>query len=451
MPVQTWNSKLQLLGFPAFATTRASRIPRQVLWMALSAFLLRFALIFILRTYIVPPVIDPPSPVGPDFNFGFETGSIAASIATGHGFASPFGTQTGSTAWIGPVYPYLCAAIFKMLGVFTPASAAAIFALNSLFAALTCIPLFLLAERAFGRTVASWTGWLWALCPLFLRWPITWVWEISFSVLLACTLLVAAIQASESRSLRTAAAFGLLSGVAALTNPSLLTVIAIAWLWMCVQRHRAGKHWARAALISALIAAALISSWMVRNQVVFGKPIFIRGNFWFEFALGNYHLSNGMGWGGRHPTLNRAEFRSYQKMGEVAYVDAKRAQSLEFLRQYPGEFLRLTAQRILTFWNGDMYHYQPQKMWEAPLYAPFSVLALAGLALALWRRAPLAWLLAAVGLLYPLPYYVTYSQARYRHAIEPVLLMASVYLVAEFYRVLARHRAPAEARPAPAS
>src|SRR5581483_11759740 len=116
VPVQTWNSKLQLLGFPAFATTRASRIPRQVLWMALSAFLLRFALIFILRTYIVPPVIAPPSPVGPDFNFGFETGSIAASIATGHGFASPFGTQTGSTAWIGPVYPYLCAAIFKMLG-----------------------------------------------------------------------------------------------------------------------------------------------------------------------------------------------------------------------------------------------------------------------------------------------------------------------------------------------
>ncbi len=174
--------------------------------MALSAFLLRFALIFILRTYIVPPVIAPPSPVGPDFNFGFETGSIAASIATGHGFASPFGTQTGSTAWIGPVYPYLCAAIFKMLGVFTPASAAAIFALNSLFAALTCIPLFLLAERAFGRTVASWTGWLWALCPLFLRWPITWVWEISLSALLASTLQVAAIQASESRSLRTAAA-----------------------------------------------------------------------------------------------------------------------------------------------------------------------------------------------------------------------------------------------------
>src|SRR5581483_2662751 len=133
---------------------------------------------------------------------------------------------------------------------------------------------------------------------LFLRWPITWVWEISLSALLACTLLVAAIQASESRSLRTAAAFGLLSGVAALTNPSLLTVIAIAWLWMCVQRHRAGKHWARAALISALIAAALISPCIVRNHVLPSTLLCTGGNFRGQTRIKNCHLSNGMGWGG---------------------------------------------------------------------------------------------------------------------------------------------------------
>src|SRR5690349_19457714 len=47
------------------------------------------------------------------FSFGYETGSIARSIAQGKGFASPFrNIDTGPTAWIAPVYPYFCALVF---------------------------------------------------------------------------------------------------------------------------------------------------------------------------------------------------------------------------------------------------------------------------------------------------------------------------------------------------
>ncbi len=421
---------------------------RALFCMVGAALSLRVAAIFVFHTYVFR-IGD--FPTGPNFAFGYETGSIAGSIASGLGFASPFGIHTGPTAWIAPVYPYLCAAVFKLFGLYTQPAAIAMLSLNSLFAALTCIPIYLLGERFMGRTAALWAGWTWAVCPLFFRWPITWVWEISLSALLSIVLVVAVVELAESGSRRGAIAWGVLAGFAALVNPGLLTIVGVCWFWLILRQRRLRRNPLRPALLAATLAALVISPWLVRNAVVFGRPVFIRSNFWFEFDLGNYHLSNGMGWGGRHPTLNPGEFRSYQNMGEVAYVEAKRAQSLAFLHQYPGEFLRLTAQRVLTFWNGDMYHYQPQKMREASFYGPFSVLALGGLALALWRRAPLAWLLAAVGLLYPLPYYVTYSQARYRHAIEPVLLMTSVYLVAELYRVVARHRAPAEARPAPAS
>jgi hypothetical protein len=62
------------------------------------------------------------------------------------------------------------------------------------------------------------------------------------------------------------------------------------------------------------------------------------------------------------------------------------------------------------------------------------------------RRNLHAWqMFFGVLLLYPLPYYLTYSQVRYRHAIEPIILLLIAYAgvetvdkVASFARVLRR-------------
>src|SRR4051812_8357170 len=51
--------------------------------------------------------------------FLFEPGNIAFSIAGGHGFASPFRVETGPTAWMTPVWPYLLAGIFRIFGTYT--------------------------------------------------------------------------------------------------------------------------------------------------------------------------------------------------------------------------------------------------------------------------------------------------------------------------------------------
>ena len=51
--------------------------------------------------------------------FLFEVGNIAHSLATGHGFASPFRVVTGPTAWMTPLFPMLLAGIFRMFGSYT--------------------------------------------------------------------------------------------------------------------------------------------------------------------------------------------------------------------------------------------------------------------------------------------------------------------------------------------
>ena len=42
-------------------------------------------------------------------SFAQETGSIGSSLVKGKGFSSPFGGDTGPTAWLTPVYPLLVA------------------------------------------------------------------------------------------------------------------------------------------------------------------------------------------------------------------------------------------------------------------------------------------------------------------------------------------------------
>ncbi len=127
-------------------------------------------------------------------------GLIARSLASGHGFGSPF-ADTGLSALLPPVYAYLLAAIFKVFGIETRASVLAALSLNSLFSALTCIPVFLLARRAFGRRVAKWAGWGWAFSPYGVYYGADWAWSTCLVTLESARLPIRSVISACSRSM----------------------------------------------------------------------------------------------------------------------------------------------------------------------------------------------------------------------------------------------------------
>ncbi|MGB2591906.1 MAG: glycosyltransferase family 39 protein [Candidatus Acidiferrum sp.] len=408
------------------------------LLMVLAAFAVRVARILIVHSYIIPLThVAPPMSVGdPHFTFGYEIGSIAHSIATGHGFGSPFGPITGPTTWIAPVYPYLCAAVFKMFGIFTPASAFVLLSLNSLFAAFTCIPVYRICERMIGAAGGMWCGWTWALLPYFWLWPTAEIWETSLVALLLAWLVLITLNlgdASEAQSNKSWVAFGVLWGFALLTNPVLLTFLPISLLWLVGRLCGQNTQVFRRAALAVVLCAIVVTPWILRNRLVFGQFVFIRSNFGFEFHLGNYHFSNGFGWAGKHPSANQAERDEYTRMGEIAYVAAKRKETIDFVRQYPREFAELTLKRAYAFWSGGMIPYGggPLLPW---LFGPFAVVTVFGWLLAARDKLYGQGLLLGLLLLYPLPFYVAFPQARNRHTIEPEMLVLSVY----FFVVAAR-------------
>jgi hypothetical protein len=404
--------------------------------MVLVGLALRVCMVVFLRSYEVAPI--PPDHHSPEvmfhfpFRFGFETGAVAYSLATGHGFSSPFAGQTGPTAWLAPLYPGLCALVFKVCGCFTPASGFVLLFLNSVFGALNCIPIYQIAELTVGRKVGLAAGWVWSAGLFFMEWPTTWIWEVSFSAFFLSVLFLQSLRLANDASAKSWGRFGLLWGVTALINPAPLAFLPASGLYAAVQLWRKQRPWLRPVLVSAFMFTVVIAPWLIRNRVVFGKWVFIRGNAPFEFTLGNYHGSNGFGWYGRHPTQNKREWTEYARVGEIAYVAEKKQAAMEFVKQYPNEFATLCATRIAGFWAGSDYIVD---MWPRWFFWPLSALMLLGLITAIGYRVNGGWLFALLMLFYPIVYYITFTQPRYRHAIEPEMLLLAAYFVHETVRV----------------
>jgi hypothetical protein len=60
---------------------------------------------------------------------------------------------------------------------------------------------------------------------------------------------------------------------------------------------------------------------------------------------------------------------------------------------------------------------------------------LLGLITAIGYRVNGGWLFSSLMLFYPIVYYITFTQPRYRHAIEPEMLLLAAYFVYETVRV----------------
>jgi len=403
-----------------------------IFFIVLAAFLLRVAVITIGHTYRITPRRD-------HFQFGWEMGRIARSIATGQGFSSPTDLYTGPSAWAPPVYPYILAGVFKLFGVYSNLSGWVILTFNSIFSALTCLTLYRIGERIYSEAVARATAWTWALFPYAIYWPVRVVWEMSLSAyLLSLALLLTLRMADAPPRPRAWIGFGVLWGVLAITNTAVLSMLPFCLLYLAWRLPLRSRQFVGLGLCM-LAAALVVSPWLVRNYDVFGKFVFVRDNLALEIHMANNDQSNGLWTRGEHPGNDPEAMRRFQQLGEIPFMQEKQRQVREFVREHPGEFLRFTLERVLYFWIGPPqanivagYDLMIARHFMFILPAAF---AFAGLWLTVRNRMRGGFLLACFLLMYPLPYYLVNPFPRYKHAIEPEIILLAVYLFWEASRL----------------
>lgn len=394
--------------------------------MVIVALALRFVVMAFTYTGQLDPARD-------HFAFGFETGRIARSIATGRGFSSPYPEPTGPTALMTPVYPYLLAGVFRLFGIYTTASALVILSLNNLFSALTCLPVFSVARKTFGPDTARWAGWAWAFFPYSVALGNVWIWETSLTTLLLSLLLLETLQLEQSTQLIAWVGHGLLWGLAALTSPAVLSVSPFLWTWIWHRQRRRGTACGHLVVVAALILLACVTPWLVRNYRAFDRFVLFRSNFGLEFMVGNSEDLSKPESDGVRPADNPAEMEKIRRLGEPAYMAEKQREAWEFLAHDPGLFVWLTLRRIVYLWTGIWESHPSWRLddeYGMPnilAYSALSFLAFLGLRRGIRGRREYIIPLAILLTFFPLVYYITHPDVRYRHPIDPAIVILAVY------------------------
>jgi 4-amino-4-deoxy-L-arabinose transferase-like glycosyltransferase len=398
-------------------------LPRVALAMVTVALVVRCAVIPFLYTDWLDPANH------------WAFGKVAASIVSGHGFGNVF-AETGPTAVLPPMYSYLLAGIFKVFGIETKASVIVALALNSLFSALTCIPVFLIARKAFGDRVAKWAGWGWAFSPYGVYYGADWAWSTCLVTLELAWLFYLAWRLEDSRRTRDWLWFGLLGGFAALTEPVTLAVVPLLGLWTLYRRSRLNLPWKAPMLTAAVAALAVMSPWILRNYEVFHRFIPVRSGFGLEIYIGNNGYSARWVNSSLHPNHSDAELTEYEQAGEIAYMDHKKNQAKEYILSHPAWYAWMTGRRILYMWTG-YWSLSREYLKDEPLDPPnifvnttLSILGFLGLRRVFQRDTNLAMRFAIVLLFYPLAYYFSHPETYYFRPVDPLIVILAAVAIA---------------------
>jgi hypothetical protein len=153
-----------------------------------------------------------------------------------------------------------------------------------------------------------------------------------------------------------------------------------------------------------------------------------------------------------HPLRSYAERLQLIISGEPNYNREKEREAIAFIKEHPRTFFKNSFDRFVDNWAGtydsrvdswiQTLHLSRADVWFC---SAFSVISFAGMILA-WRAnlrdsLPLALCL----LLFPIPYYLTHTELRYRHPIDPFLTLFTVYAIVRLYSAL-RGRVALDAR-----
>lgn len=362
------------------------------------------------------------------FGQGFEMYALATNLAKDGTYANPFLVlPTGASALSPPLYPLFLALLMKVLRV--PAFVLMAAALGNVFAnAVTAALLPRVSWLFYGNVrpgIAASLMWLMSmqLMPS---------WEASYVLaLLLFFCLFTAYAAGKGNALRSGTA-GVLATALLLFNPATLLILACWTIFLLAARTETLKRTAIDVCITAVVAGALFFPWLLRNyrqlggfvaRTSLGLTLYSANNDCARTSQVEEQLSGC--YEIYHPNYSLSEAQTLREMGELNYDRMRLADAKDWIRTHPQQFRRLTAARFREFWlpRRVEHPFKTLVIWAA------TILSIPGLALMGFRREKVILFVLSVMLIYPLMYYIVFSDVRFRYPILWLTLLPAGYFV----------------------
>jgi 4-amino-4-deoxy-L-arabinose transferase-like glycosyltransferase len=373
---------------------------------------------------------------------GLEARLVAFSLAQGKGFFGPFPGYEAITACIAPVYPFLWAIGIKVfhLGAFGATILAQV--MNCAFSAATCWPIFAIGKRVFGEKIGLASAWVWGFLPYAVLMPLEWTWDQSLAALLLALIIQATFALHESDSSLHWTGYGLLWGFTALVNPTLCLLLPFFLAWLIARKRPIGGYSLALPARAVFVFALALLPWTIRNYYAIDGWVFVKSNFGMELWLGNNPSVKNVYTPELHPISNLSQRISLIMAGEPNYNRARQHQAIAYIEDHPRTFLNNLSDRFADTWAATYdslvepwilaLHLSRADVWFC---AAFSITSFAGLILALLGNWADALPLTLCLLLFPIPYYLTHTALRYRHPIDPIMTIFTVFAIARFLAI----------------
>ncbi len=184
------------------------------------------------------------------------------------------------------------------------------------------------------------------------------------------------------------------------------------------------------AALATGVAALCCLPWTIRNYKVFHRVVPLRSTFGLQLWLGNnpYYIHTWPAW--LHPIDNQDERAKYVAMGEIAYMRDKFDRGAHYIFAFPRRDASLCWDRFVATWLGTPHPLRDTIVTHSPWVRAVNISnflaslgVLGGIGVLLWRRSAYALPVLAFPVVYPCVYYVTIALLRYRHPIDPVIVL----------------------------
>ena len=400
--------KKPVFGIPRAILNWLTRFP----WIS---FILIFSLSFAIR---LEALMDIPSrDLIP--NPFWELSAIANSLMETGQFADPYMIPTGPTAHLPPAYPYLFSLIYRIFGLTAQAGYTSIG-----FIAITNSIMYAMLPWLAGKLGAGkQAGLIGGIAGAFmLEWSLHG--EGLTGILLGLILVAFLRKWNDSRkSSIKSLSMGLGIGAAFHVQPALLPVVVGCIIFEIWWQRGQRKFFLTSLLGLGIVLACIPWGW--RNYIAFNEIFFIRSNLGLELRMGNHEGAAAameimdITQPGLHPRSHLQEALKLKEMGEVNYMRQALNETITWIGQNPGEFLKLTFLRFLHWWLGPLH-----KPTIAAYVTLLTILAILGIRRMYTTLSPPQRTVILVPLLtFPLIYYLVPYMIRYRVPIDGIMLI----------------------------
>jgi 4-amino-4-deoxy-L-arabinose transferase-like glycosyltransferase len=304
------------------------------------------------------------------------------------------------------------------------------------------VPIFFAGKRTAGLGVAAGAAWLWAIFPNAILIPVESLWDACLAGLLTATILWATLALSESSRVRNWCAYGLLWGIALMTNAALLALLPFLLGWLAFRAQKQQRPWLGQLALSIGIIIVCCAPWTVRNYKVFHSFIPLRSGLGVQLWLGNNDGTHDIFRAEHHPIYDARERERYIQMGEVAYMREKQSEGIQYMLANPAREAHLISRRIISLWSGGTPTPVKDFLSVDSTWFRFVLLfnilvavgTLAGIFVLFRDRNSYAFPTAVFPIVYPWAYYLTLVLPRYRLPIDPVVMLLAAVALESLFR-----------------